>query len=52
MLNKVLFADFKISSAKLVFDGRYACTQSSLLKNGFVQSFQVLDNKDENKKLA
>ena len=45
-----MFADFKTASTKKVFDGRYACTHVSLLKNGFVQSFQVLDNKDENKK--
>ena len=50
LLVKSIFKDFKQVSSKLVLNGRFACSNPRLLKNGFVQSFQVLDNKDDNKK--
>ena len=50
LIDKNIFKDFKLVSNKLLLNGRYACSNPGLLKNGFVQSFQVLDNKDDNKK--
>ena len=50
LLSRDVFKDFVEASKKIVLNGRYTNTNSSLLKNGFVQSFQVCDNKDENKK--
>ena len=50
LLGKNIFKDFDLVAKKAILNGRFACSNPKLLKNSFVQSFQVIDNKDENKK--